>query len=142
MWVCYYHAVWATKYRQPFISPEFEKIIFPMVIAKSRKLGCQVFAVNGMPDHLHVAVSIPPKWAGAWWLKNIKGSTSYEINQMFPNQPSHFQWQGGYSLQTFGVKNLHFVVNYIENQKTHHANNTTEPYMEDYGDEGDESEDE
>ncbi|MFN8374106.1 MAG: IS200/IS605 family transposase [Anaerolineae bacterium] len=134
MWICLYHAVWATKFRQPLITPEIERILFPLVISKSTTLGGQVFAVNAMPDHIHIAASIPPKIACARWVKNIKGAASFEINKLFPNLELHFQWQGGYSLHTFGAKNMQFVVGYIENQKSHHAANTIQPYLEDYGD--------
>ena len=95
-----------------------------------------------MPDHIHIAVSIPPKIAGARWVKNIKGSTSYEVNQIFPNLPARFRWQGSYSLHTFGAKNLHYVVDYVENQKAHHATNSIVPYLEDFGDDNDEDDDE
>ncbi len=53
---------------------------------------------------------------------------------MFPHLPSHFHWQSSYGVLTFGAKNLDFVVAYIQNQKTHHAQNQLERYLEQTGD--------
>ncbi len=129
-WRCYYHFVWATKHRQPLITESLEKVIYGIVINKSGELKCHVFAVNGIADHIHIAVSIPPVLAAATWAKNIKGTTSYTVNLRLPETSERFQWQIGYSVLTFGAKHLGFVVHYIQNQKIHHAANQLEPYLE------------
>lgn len=64
----------------------------------------------------------------------MKGVSSHEVNVMFPHLPSHFHWQSSYGVLTFGAKNLDFVVAYIQNQKTHHAQNQLERYLEQTGD--------
>jgi len=59
-WKCFYHVVWSTKHRQPVILPQYEPMIADKIREKSRKLKCPIHAVNMMPDHVHVAVSIRP----------------------------------------------------------------------------------
>ena len=129
-WRCFYHAIWTTYKREPLINTAMEKVIFEAIIAKSRSMGATVHAVNGIADHVHVAVSFPPSIAGADWLRNVKGLSAHNINDMFPNQESHFGWQKGYGLLTFGQRNLEYVVDYIENQKSHHSLKALQNYLE------------
>lgn len=93
-------------------------------------MGCQVLAVNAVPDHIHVAVTIPPSIAIAQWMKRVKGASSYEINGLFPNTEARFRWQRGYGVLTFGAVKLQMVVDYIAHQKEHHASQQIEVYME------------
>ena len=72
-WRHYYHLVWATKKREAFMRPEIEKEIYPYIVSKAAELGCYVHAINSMPDHTHLVISIPPKHAVAWVVKTLKG---------------------------------------------------------------------
>ncbi len=49
---------------------------------------------------------------------------------MFPNLETHFSWQNSYGVLTFREGYLETVVNYIERQKEHHAQNTVNAYLE------------
>jgi putative transposase len=129
-WRCFYHIIWATHQRGPLITAQNEPIIFEAIHAKSREMGCQLLAINGIQDHIHTAVIIPPSLAVADWIRNVKGLASYQVNTRWPDDEFHFHWQGGYSVLTFGARQQHFVVNYIRNQKQHHAEGTLEPYLE------------
>lgn len=128
--VCYYHVVWATKYRQSLITPQIEAIIIEAIHAKSTQLKSEIYAINTVLDHIHIAVSIAPTIALADWIQQIKASSSYFVNRSLPNEDNTFRWQGGYSIHSFGKKALPFVLNYIRNQKQHHQNNTLEAYLE------------
>ncbi len=134
-WKCFYHAIWSTYKREPVISSELEKVIFEAIRAKTRTLKGEVFAINGIEDHIHVAVSYPPHVAGAEWIRIMKGLSAHNVNDSFPNLDSRFRWQQGYGLLTFGTKALPSVVRYIEQQKIHHANKTTNDYLEQTDDE-------
>ncbi len=129
-WRCFYHIVWSTRQRAPAITAQNEPVVFGAIQAKSHEMGCQVLAVNGVEDHIHVAVAIPPNLAVAEWVRNVKGASSHQVNTQMPDEAGPFRWQGGYSVLTFGARNQHFVVEYIQNQKQHHAGGTLEPYLE------------
>ena len=129
-WKCYYHVVWATYQRTPLITPALEKVILEAVERKSNALECSVLAANTLPDHIHVAVNIPPKVAVADWVRNVKGLAAHEVNIMNPHLPQAFRWQGGYGVLTFGAKNLPLVMNYVQRQKEHHASETLQDYLE------------
>ncbi len=129
-WKCYYHVVWAAKNRQAIITAALEIVIFQAIRSKSAELHCPVLAINGVADHVHVAVSIRPALAIADWIGQIKGASSREVNRAFADLEEKFRWQEDYGVLTFGTKNLPFVVAYIENQKEHHRSGALQHYLE------------
>jgi putative transposase len=128
--VCYYHLLWATKNREPLITPDVELVIISAITQKSVALHCPIQAINSVADHIHVAVSISTTLSVADWARNIKGFSAHEVNSMFPDRSSSFRWQQGYGVLTFGVKTLPFIVVYIAHQKENHRQNLLEMYLE------------
>ena len=133
--VVYYHIIWATKYRDALITPQIEPVIFSAIRQKSRKLDSHIHAINGMSDHIHIAVSISTSISVASWVKSVKGSSSYAANNTFPDLTEKFAWQNGYGVLTFGAKALSNVVDYIDKQKSHHEEETLIDYLEKLSDE-------
>ncbi|MEM9953097.1 MAG: IS200/IS605 family transposase [Chloroflexota bacterium] len=129
-YVCYYHIVWATKYRTPSLTSKLEPIIFDTVRQKSEQLNALIHGINAMLDHIHVAVTIPPSMSVADWTRDIKGISAHMTNREFPDLEETFRWQKGYSVHTFGRKVLPFILAYIKNQKQQHQADTTEDYLE------------
>ncbi|MBI1257597.1 MAG: IS200/IS605 family transposase [Chloroflexi bacterium] len=119
-WKCYYHVIWGTKNRAAVITPSIEAILFHAIQAKSDELRCTILAVNGTPDHVHVAVGIRPSLAVGDWVGQIKGASSHAVNSTFDTLEPKFRWQEDYGVLTFGVRQSSFVVSYVENQKEHH----------------------
>jgi putative transposase len=124
LWRLYYHFVLATKERQPLINPQREAELYRYIIAKANTLACIVHAIGGIEDHIHVIVSIPPTLSIADFVKKIKGSSSYHLNQPLSAAPNKFGWQEGYGVFSLGSKQLEQAVDYVSNQKTHHLNGT------------------
>jgi putative transposase len=76
-----------------------------------------------MPDHVHLAVSVPPSVAIAAFMKLIKGRSSREVN-LNVGAPGHqLKWQPDYSIDTFAERSLERVVAYVNNQADRHRNN-------------------
>ena len=130
LWKLYYHIVWATKERLPLILPNQEAELYNYIIGKSDSLNCIVHGIGGMEDHIHVVVSIPPTIAIADFMKKIKGSSSYYLNNHYSLTSNKFYWQEGYGIFSLGSKQLEQAVNYVKNQKIHHLEKTTNPYLE------------
>lgn len=125
----YYHFIWATKERLPLIEPAFEPDLYRAIAAKVQKMDGFAHAIGGIEDHIHLAVSIPPKLAPAFFIGEVKGNASHFINRVIKADLA-FYWQDEYGVLTFGEKNLAAVVRYIHNQKKHHADGTIVPAME------------
>ena len=121
---CFFHVIWTTKYRDQLITPEIERRIFARIIRKSMALNSPVHAINGVADHIHVAVSISTSLSVADWVKNVKGVSSHEVNATFNDLPTQFRWQSGYSVRTFAASALPVICEYIARQKEHHREHT------------------
>jgi putative transposase len=129
-WKNYYHLVWTTKYRQAVINKDIELFIYSVIHRLSQEeLGSKIYALNGTSDHVHVAVAIPPKLSVSDWVKHVKGTSSNAVNKTFISEDS-FAWQPSFGSMTYGSSQMSFVIQYIEKQKEHHANNTTNSYLE------------
>ena len=125
----YYHFIWGTKDRLALIDPAFEAELYRAIAAKTQKMDGFLYAVGGTKDHIHLAVSLPPKLAPASFIGEVKGNASHFINHVIRPDLS-FYWQDEYGVLTFGEKNLPAVVRYIHNQKKHHADGTLVAAME------------
>jgi putative transposase len=130
LWRTYYHLIWSTSARQPLITPEIEQELYSYIIGKSDALGCIVHAVNGVTDHIHIVVSIPPKISISDYVKQIKGSSAYHMNHIPSASQLAFAWQSGYGVFTLGSKQLEIAKAYVENQKIHHQQGTTIKLLE------------
>jgi REP element-mobilizing transposase RayT len=123
-WRLHYHLVWATYRREPFLSEVVERQVYGTLLSKAKELGIIVHAIGGVEDHVHLAVSIPPKHSVAECIRHFKGASAHYVNHQ-PGAPGNFGWQDGYGALTFGDRSLADVVAYVQNQKQHHRQGTT-----------------
>ena len=114
------HVTWHVK-NGAAIEPEFEAKLHGFIRDyAARTQGVVVHAVNGVTDHVHIAVSVPPTLNVSEWLGRLKGASSHYVNEQLTNRKT-FGWQAGYGVVSFGTKDLPWVVGYVERQKEHHA---------------------
>lgn len=119
-WTLYYHFVWSTKERQSFILPSFEAELYRALSAKVLQMEGIIHALGGTTDHVHLAVSVPPKIALADFIGDVKGNASHYVNHVI-RPDFDFYWQAEYAVLSFGAKNLPAIVRYIQRQKEHHT---------------------
>jgi putative transposase len=127
-WRLFYHAVWGTKNRLALIDPTWEKDLHGYIWGKATALECMPHAIGGMRDHIHVAISIPPKLSVATLIGQLKGASSHHVNKRYTD--GSFMWQAEYGVLSFSEKSLSRIVDYVNNQKKHHADNTLDGVME------------
>jgi REP element-mobilizing transposase RayT len=127
--VVYLHLVWTTWDRLPLIEPEQENALFDCLANTATKHGCQIVAINGMADHVHFLLSIPPTQAVSSLVQQIKGVSSHFMNHQFPDSPT-FKWRGSYAAFSISRWDVHKVAQYIRNQKAHHTDNSTIDQLE------------
>ena len=127
----YGHIVWTTKNREPLLVGECAGLVEQTIRVTCREQGVIVHALGMMPDHLHMAVSLPPRVAVAELMQLLKGRSSYQVNH-----PQHgkreipFAWQSEYGLLSFGKRSLGQVVAYVENQAERHATGNILPALD------------
>jgi REP element-mobilizing transposase RayT len=127
-WQPFYHLVWSTKHRQPLITPDVEPIVYDLLRTKAIGLGATVFAIGGMPDHVHIVAAIPPKIAVAKFVGQIKAVASTKFNKM--DHGHILYWQDEYGAFSFDGKRLANVIAYVRRQKEHHTRQTIIPVLE------------
>ena len=74
-----------------------------------------------MPDHVHLLIDLGRESSVSKVLREIKSKSSAWLREKLEND---FSWQSGYGVVSFGTKDLERVVNYVRNQKEHHAKGT------------------
>lgn len=129
----FHHFVWATKRREPLITPDMEPALHDFIRHKCAVLGATIYAVNGMPDHVHLACSLPMTLAPSDFLEKIKGGSAYFINhkpEWRDNLQVYLRWQSGSGALTYTRRDLVRIIAYVDNQKSHHARGTLSPKME------------
>jgi putative transposase len=115
----YVHLIWATWDRLPLISSNIEGQVYASIAKKCQDCGCDLLAVGGIEDHVHLLVKLNPAVAVADLIREIKGSSSHLVTHEI--QPGEFfKWQGAY--RAFSVRKLEVdtIGRYIQNQKEHH----------------------
>ncbi|MEM7130491.1 MAG: IS200/IS605 family transposase [Chloroflexota bacterium] len=129
-WRHYYHFVWTTKERQPFITPEIETPLYAYMRSKAGELDAYIYAIGGIEEHTHIVGTVPPKHSIAWFVKTIKGSSSHFVNYVLRPERYHFAWQRGYGSLTLGHTQRPIAIEYVEKQKEHHKGFTTKGWLE------------
>ena len=115
----YVHLVWATWDRVPLISVDIERRLYRNIESEAQQLGCQVLALNGTDNHVHLFVTLPTTVSIAELVKQIKGVSSHFVNDEL-RPAEHFKWQGSYGAFTVSHWDVAKVADYIRHQKEHH----------------------
>ena len=128
-WRTYYHIVWGTKNREPFITPKIEPELYKYIVHKAHEIEIRVHALNGWTDHVHLVGSIPPKLAVADGVRRLKGASSNFMRTSHFQHPT-FEWARGYGVFTLGESQREFAEAYVNNQKEHHSKQTANRWLE------------
>lgn len=118
-WVCDYHIVWCPKYRGKILGDKYIKLELMKMfkyIAKWKKLHIHAWHIG--EEHIHLYISIPPKYSVAYITQVLKGKTSMWIKKKTKKFPQGTLWARGYYVTTVGL-NEHQTRNYIMNQSHH-----------------------
>ena len=114
-----YHIVWCTKYRRKVLNLEMQKYFKKLVLEKSEDLGYSIEAMETMEDHIHLFVKASAKDSVHRIVSQLKGFTSFELRNNFPELKSRLPclWTRSYYSGTVGHVSEETVKKYIENQK-------------------------
>ena len=120
----YLHFVWAVKGREPLLTPQVEAAVHRCIQSEAQSMKCVVLALDGMPDHVHLLIKPPATLLPlSEFMKRIKGVSSAFANDL-PPRDMRFRWQEGYAVYAVCPSHKPTVIDYIRNQKQHHANGT------------------
>jgi REP element-mobilizing transposase RayT len=115
----YFHCVFSTKERRPIIPPDLAARLWPFLGGIARQNQMKAIEIGGMPDHVHVLLSLPSTISISKALQLIKGGSSKWVHETFPEHRL-FGWQAKYGAFSVSVSQLDKTIAYIKNQERHH----------------------
>ena len=119
-WDCKYHVVIVPKYRRRkfygSLRGEIGKILRDLCRQK------EIVLVNALPDHVHLLLSVPPKFSVANTVGYLKGKSAIRINRDLGKVKGSLYgrafWSRGYCVSTVGLDEA-MIKEYIQNQEKH-----------------------
>ena len=121
-WLCKYHIVFTPKYRRKIIYKQIRADIQQIIRDLCKWKGVEILEGHMMPDHIHLLLSIPPKYSISSFMGYLKGKSAMMIfdrhsNLKYKFGNRHF-WATGYYVSTVGL-NEATIAKYIREQDNH-----------------------
>ena len=114
-----YHIVLRTYDSKRTIYEAHERELYGYIFGFCKKRGVKLFRIGGMPDHLHLLVSIPSSISLAQYVRDLKTSSSKWLKAN-PSFPWFEGWSKEYGAFSYAYRDKDMIVNYIMKQKEHH----------------------
>ena len=118
-WNCKYHIVFAPKYRRQVIYGKIKVDIGKMLRKLCEYKQIEILEAEACKDHIHMLISVPPKYSISQVIGYLKGKSSLMIFEKYANLKykygnRHF-WCRGFYVDTVG-RNKKAIAEYIRNQ--------------------------
>ena len=118
-WDCKYHVVIIPKYRRKVLYGKLRRQIGAILRELCRQRGIELLEGHALPDHIHLCLSIPPKYSVAYAIGFLKGKSAVRIHRELLRERRmtglHF-WATGYCVSTVGLDEAR-VREYIREQE-------------------------
>ena len=119
-WLCKYHIIFTPKYRRKIIYNKYRESIRDILKSLCSYKGIEILEGHLMPDHVHLLLSIPPKYSVSSVMGYLKGKSSLMIFERHANLKYQFGnrhfWSIGYYVSTVGL-NEATIRKYIQDQE-------------------------
>ena len=120
VWDCKYHVVWIPKCRRKALYGKLRKQLGEVLRSLAAQRESKVEEGHLMADHVHMLVSIPPKYAVAQVIGFIKGKSAIHVARTYMGRKRNFVgqnfWARGYSVSTVGMDEA-TIREYIKKQE-------------------------
>jgi putative transposase len=108
LYECKYHVVFCPKYRYKISEGEVVEYITEQIYQLcSQKDGVETIELNVQVEHVHLVVSIPPKYAVSKFMGYLKGKLALKLFDRFPQLRKRYWgqhlWSRGYCVSTVGL---------------------------------------
>ena len=119
-WECKYHVVFIPKCRRKTLYGELRKQLGEVFRALAQHKESRIEEGHLMPDHVHMMISIPPKYAVSNVVGYIKGKSAIHMARDYGERKRNFVgqhfWARGYFVSTVG-RDEEVIRNYIRHQE-------------------------
>ena len=120
VWECKDHVVWIPKCRRKVLYGQLRRELGEVFHELARQKECRIEEGHLQPDHVHVLMSVPPKYAVAQVVGFLKGKSAIHLARVFGGRRRNFAgqhfWARGYYVSTVG-KDEQAVRKYIQEQE-------------------------
>jgi putative transposase len=120
IWECKYHVVFIPKCRRKILYGQIRRELGGIFRELARQKECEIMEGHLMVDHVHMLISVAPKYAVAQVMGFIKGKSAIHIARVYTGRRRNFVgqhfWARGYWVSTVG-KNEAAVRRYIQEQE-------------------------
>jgi len=113
------HIIFSTKSRDNWIDASWQKDLYSYIGGILKRIDSKLLAAGGIPDHIHLLVSLNKNLTVPEVVRKIKSSSTNWIRKNIRNKRS-FAWQNGYAAFSVSNSKIDQVKNYIKNQSYHH----------------------
>ena len=116
-WECKYYIVWVPKYRRKVLYGKVRRRVGEVIRALCQQRDLEIIEGHVMLDHIHMCISIPPKYSVAHAIGFLKGKSAIRLHREFGSvgMGKHF-WIRGYNVSTVGL-NEEQIRKYIRDQE-------------------------
>ena len=105
-WECKYHIVFIPKYRKKALYGALRQQLGDLLRQLAMQRESRIEEGHLMGDHVHMLVSIPPKYSVSQGVGYLKGKSAIHIARTFMGKPRNFTgesfWARGYFVSTVG----------------------------------------
>lgn len=119
-WECKYHVVFIPKYRRKALYGDLRKHVGEILRKLAEQRESRVEEGHLMPDHVHMMLSIPPKYAVSQVVGCMKGKSAIHLVRVYGERKRGFTgqhfWARGYFVSTVG-RDEETIRQYIRNQE-------------------------
>ena|ERR1700732_455641 len=119
-WDCKYHVVFIPKGRKKALYGKIRTFLGKVFRELTRQKGCEIIEGYTTGDHVHMLISIPPKYAVSQIIGYIKGKSAIAVARQFGGRKRNFTgehfWARGYAISTVGFEKDKIQA-YIRNQE-------------------------
>ena len=119
-WECKYHVVFIPKCRRKVLYGELRRSLAELFRTLTEQKESRIEEGHLMPDHVHMMISIPPKYSVAQVIGYIKGKSAIHIARTFMERKRNFVgqhfWARGYFVSTVG-RDEAVIREYIKHQE-------------------------
>ncbi len=118
--VLYYHIIWRTKRSQRTVTEIHERELYAYILGYCQHRKCTLIRIGGMPDHIHMLVSLRPEISVSEFVQVLKAQSSKWLKEQREHFPAFEGWGNGYAAFTYSERDKEMIRRYIIRQKEHH----------------------
>ena len=119
-WECKYHVVFIPKYRRKALYAELRRHLGEVFRKLADRKESRIEEGHLLPDHVHMLISIPPKYAVSQVIGFIKGKSAIHLARVYGERKRHYAgqhfWARGYFVSTVG-RDERVIREYISRQE-------------------------